>query len=400
MRYLMMLLFLCIPLYARASLLTLDLTHVELSEAIRIIAKTTGTNVVVDDNVQGTVNLHLRNESPEVALSTLLLSQGLAKWREGNVWVVGVQEDMVRRKQAFIKWQALEEAAAPLNMRVWQLHYASANDVAALIKSSRTTLLSKRGQVSFDARTNVLYVHDIGSALIKVQHLIQRVDVPVRQIAIEARLASVDSDSERELGVEFAQSNDDNQHESGAARANPKGKYSIAIAKLADGSQLDVKLLALERAGRAELISRPSLFTANQQTASIEAGEEVPYQEVSESGGTAIAFKRAVLGLKVTPKILPGNNVLMLLQINQDRPSNKFVLGMPTISTRQITTNVLAKNGQTIVLGGIYEVSAENGTEGLPFLSQIPVIGFLFRQKSERQTKRELLIFVTPTIVA
>jgi type IV pilus assembly protein PilQ len=226
--------------------------------------------------------------------------------------------------------------------------------------------------------------------------------VPVQQILIEARLASVDDDYERELGVHF----DLNQ---GGAEANvglqtklPKEQaksYSLAIAKLADGSLLDVKLTALENAGHAELISSPSLFTANQQTASIEAGEEIPYQQMSDSGGTAVVFKKAVVGLSVTPQILPGNKVLLQLKINQDRPSNKMVLGMPTISTHQMTTSVLVKNGQTIVLGGIYEANKEKGEQGVPLINRVPLLAWLFKQQNIKENKRELLIFVTPKIM-
>src|SRR5262249_7616242 len=156
---------------------------------------------------------------------------------------------------------------------------------------------------------------------------------------------------------------------------------------------------ALQNAGHAELISSPSLFTANQQLASIEAGEEVPYQEVSESGGTAIVFKKAVLGLKVTPQVLPGKNILLHLQINQDKPNNKMIHGMPRINTRKMITNFKVKSGQTIVLGGIYETNREDGQSGLPFLSSIPGFGWLFGQENIRRSKRELLIFVTPEIV-
>ena len=155
----------------------------------------------------------------------------------------------------------------------------------------------------------------------------------------------------------------------------------------------------MESKGRAELISSPSLFTSNQQPASIEAGEEVPYQETTKEGGTAIVFKKAVLSLKVTPQVLSGNNVLLQLQINQDRPSNKIVGGMPIISTRQINTNIFVKNGQTIVLGGIYETNSEKGILDLPFLNRIPVLGLIIKKTKTRANKRDLLIFVTPTVM-
>ena len=223
--------------------------------------------------------------------------------------------------------------------------------------------------------------------------MLRQLDAPAQQITIEARLASVDNDFERELGLDFS------VRSTSQPDAQTAGRYSIAVAALPDGSVLDVKLAALENAGHAEIISSPSLFTSNHQSASIEAGEEVPYQEVSESGGTAVVFKKAVLGLKVTPQILPGNHVLLQLQINQDRPSSKMVLGMPVIRTRQINTSVLVKDGKTIVLGGIYETNHEEGQRRLPFLSQVPVLGWFFKEQNTLDTKRELLIFVTPRIM-
>ncbi|HSW71329.1 MAG TPA: type IV pilus secretin PilQ, partial [Gammaproteobacteria bacterium] len=168
---------------------------------------------------------------------------------------------------------------------------------------------------------------------------------------------------------------------------------------LADNSLLDVKLAALENAGHGELISSPSLFTANQQLASIEAGEEIPYQEASSSGATTVVFKKAVLSLKVRPQLLPGKKILLQLHINQDRPNTRLVLGVPTISTRQLLTNVLIPNGQTVVLGGIYEINKEKSKETFPFLAKLPLVGSFFQLNKQRHNKRELLIFVTPRVI-
>ena len=161
-----------------------------------------------------------------------------------------------------------------------------------------------------------------------------------------------------------------------------------------------MELSALENEGHGELISSPSLFTANQQTAFIESGEEIPYQEISRSGATGVAFKKAVLSLRVTPQVMPGNQVLLQLQINQDKPSNRVVLGVPAIATRQISTHILIKSGQTIVLGGIYEENKENQQQGIPFLCKIPLVGWLFKQQNVTHSKRELLIFVTPKVMS
>lgn len=377
--------------YANDALLSLELKNTNLADAIRIMAKFMHLNVVISDNIVGNVTLSLKDAMPEQAFDLLLISHDLARWQVGDVSFVAPRLELIKHQQEELKWQEVTKASAPLRTEVWQLRYANAVEIGHIIQSGKTTFLSKRGHMQVDARTNTLCIQDISTAIDNLHQLIKRLDVPIQQIVIEARLASVDSDVERELGVDF----------SVAAKSNVainQGHYSLAVASLADGSLLDMKLAALENSGRAELISSPSLFTANQQPAAIEAGEEVPYQEVSESGGTAVTFKKAVLALKVTPQVLPGNRVLLQLQINQDRPSNRMVQGVPTISTRQIKTNAVIKNGQTIVLGGIYETNQEEGQKRLPFISEIPLIGALFTQQNRKENKRELLIFVTPKI--
>jgi len=233
-----------------------------------------------------------------------------------------------------------------------------------------------------------------------IRTVIQRLDVPVQQVLIEVQLASIDSDYERELGVSYQNQQPLSQDQSSSGYAPFNMHYGLALLKLTDGSLLRMQLSALERAGHGELISSPSLFTANQQTASIESGEEIPYQEISRSGATGVAFKKAVLSLKVTPQIMPGQYVLLQLQVNQDKPSNRIILGVPAITTRQMSTNVLVKSGQTIVLGGIYESDKGHQQQGVPVLNKIPLVGWLFKQQNVTDNKRELLIFVTPKVIS
>jgi type IV pilus assembly protein PilQ len=396
-------LFLITPTYA-ASNLSLDFKDINLADAIRIMAKFINQNVVLSKTISGRVTLHLQQANPLQAFAMLLTSQGLAKWQIGNIWFVASRAELIQRKQEELQWQTVWDASLPLKTVVWRVKYGKAEELARLLQDEQAGLVSKRGRVRVDTRTNVLCVQDTDERIAALAKLIKELDVPVKQIRIEARLASVESDFEQELGVDFsvkssASENNNDNLLSPKVQTQQMGHYSIAVATLADGSLLDVKLAALENAGHAELISSPSLFTSNQQPASIEAGEEVPYQEVSESGGTAIVFKKAVLGLTVTPHVLPGNHVLLQLRINQDRPSHRMVLGMPIIRTRQITTNVLVKDGKTIVLGGIYETDQEEGQRRLPFISQIPVIGWLFKEQNTLINKRELLIFVTPKVI-
>lgn len=388
---------------AYAEKLTLELQNTSLPEAIRLIAKFLHISVIVSPSVGGVATINLHEASPLQAFNLLLTSHDLAKWQMGDVWLIAPRSELIKHKQEDVKWQELCDESSPLVTRVWQIKYGKAEDICNLLHGEHSSLISKRGYACVDVRTNIICISDVAPRMADLNRLIRRLDVPVKQILIEARLASVDNDCERELGIIY----DVNEKPCEDKGLNPLksfhhevGHYSLAVAKLADGSLLDVKLAALENAGRADLISSPSLFTANQQPASIEAGEEVPYQEVSDSGGTAVTFKKAVLGLKVIPQILPGNKVLLQLQINQDRPSKRLVLGVPTISTRQIMTNVLVRAGQTIVLGGIYECNYEEGQQRIPFISDIPIIGLLFKQQKTRTNKRELLIFVTPKIIA
>src|SRR3990167_5092939 len=338
--------------------LSLTLQDMALPQAIRLLAKRMQLNVMLSPNITGVATLQLVGASFKQAFDLLLTSHQLAVWQSGNVLYIAPHEELMKRQQDELKWRAVKLEAAELVTRFWQIHYGKADVLARLIQGEKMSLLSKRGSVHVDARTNVLYAKDVAAHIAAVDRLIRKLDIPVKQVLIEARLASVDSDYERELGLDFAV-NSAGSASSGLA-VSEQGRYSLALVKLADGSRLDVKLSALETAGHAELISSPRLFTANQQPASIEAGEEVAYQEVSNSGGTAVAFKKAVLGLKVTPQILPGNRVLLALQINQDRPGDKMVLGVPTISTRQIVTSILVKAGQTVVLGGIFEHNQES----------------------------------------
>lgn len=382
----------CRVVCAETKSMSLDMQEAGLGDVIRVMAKFLHINVVISPAVQGLVTLHLQHAMPNQAMEALLVSHGLAKWQMGNTWYIAPEEEILKRRRNEIKSQELHDDALPLVTQTWQVHFGKAEDIARLFQDKRASLLSHRGQLHVDARTNVICIQDNIEKIQAANRLIHRLDVPVRQIMIEARLVDVDNDAEKELGIDYSV-------QSPSSVKPQQGRYSMIVGRLPDGTLLDIRLAALEREGRAELISSPSLFTANQQPASIEAGEEVPYQEVSESGGTAVVFKKAVLGLQVTPQALPGGRIQLQLKINQDRPSDRMVLGMPTIRTRQILTSVLVRDGQTVVLGGIYETSQENSTQGVPFISHLPLIGVLFRQEVQHKSKRELLIFVTPRLL-
>jgi type IV pilus assembly protein PilQ len=382
--------------------ISLDVQHSNLSATIRLLASFLHFNVILSPAISGEVSLHVQEVRPLDAFNLLLGANGLDKRQKGGIWFVAPRDELMKQEQQEIKWQMLQDQAQPLLNSRWQLHYAKAEEISKLLADAQHSFLSPRGKLQVDIRTNSIFAEDIEKKIAAINRMIASLDVPIKHVLIEARLVSVDSDSEIELGLQFAarQTSPEPEEAASSLRQKAPGIYGLAVAKLADGALLDVKLSALEKAGHVELISSPRLFTANQQPASIEAGEEVPYQEVSESGETAVAFKKAVLSLQVNPQILPGDRVLLQLKVNQDRPSAHLVLGLPTISTRQMQTSVLVNNGATVVLGGIYENNAEQLTQKIPFLSDLPVLGLLFKQRHGRENKRQLLIFVTPTIVA
>lgn len=380
---------------ARASTVSVDFQNTSLTSVIRLLAKAAAMNVVIHPEVKGVATLSLHDANALNALDDLLLAHGLIRSRTQDAWLIARAETQLALTQEAAKWRDAKEAEMPMASRAFSIRYADAAALAKILQSAETNVISKRGGVSVDARTNTIFVRENQRTLLLIARMIHTLDVPVQQILIEARLASVDHDVERDLGLEFLTT-----ATLGGPATQSAGRYSLAIARLADGSWLDVKLAALEKAGHARLISSPSLLTANLQPASIESGDEIPYQEVSESGGTAVVFKKAVLALHVTPQVLPGNRVLLRMQVNQDRPSDKIVQGVPTISTRQMKTSVLAKSGETVVLGGIYEVDQEEGERGLPLLNRLPLLGVLFKESQTRHTKRELLIFVTPKVMA
>jgi type IV pilus assembly protein PilQ len=383
--------------------ITLQFQQANLVEVVREMAAMQHMNVVVHPDTKGVMTMRIEKASPAAAFDAMLATAGLSRKKMGDVWMIAPANVIEKQMQRDAQWQTLALDASPLASQLIKIHYATAKEIALLIQGKHQSLLSNRGRLQIDERTNSLYVEEAQTRLRTILQFIRQVDVPVSQVLIEARLVSIDNDYERELGVEYVETpilQKSQDVRASASAHSESGKFHISVARLAKGSTLDVKLSALERAGHAALISSPSLFAADREQATIEAGEEVPYQEVSESGGTAVTFKKAVLGLKVTPHILPDHRVLLRLQVNQDRPSSKMVLGVPTISTQQMMTSVFVESGHTVALGGIYERDLQSGENSVPFLGNLPLIGWLFKQTHHLSAKRQLFIFVTPTIVA
>jgi len=422
--------------------LTLNFQDIEVRAVLQLIADFTDLNMVTSDSVKGNVTLRLKNVPWDQALDIVLLTKGLDMRKTGNVIMVAPSAEIAaREKQEFASQQQLEELA-PLFTDYVQVNYAKAEEIAALMKQDGNNLLSERGSVSIDERTNTLLVQDTTEKLEELKALVETLDRPVRQVLIESRVVIANDDFSKDLGSRFgitdlSNASIDGQGGRGATAGTLSGTDTllkndnltstaidplttvtaigstdrlnvnlpvigeagkIAFALLGSDYMLDLELSAMQSEGRGEVVSSPRVITSNQSEALIEQGVEVPYQQVSSSGATNVAFKKAVLSLSVTPQITPDDNVIMDLSVNKDSVGS-VVLGVPSINTRKVATQVLVGNGETVVLGGIYEQVRSDDIAKVPFFGDIPVLGNLFRRSTTVDNKAELLIFVTPKIL-
>lgn len=411
--------------------LSLNFQDIEVRSVLQLIADFTGINVVVSDTVKGSLTLRLKNVPWDQALDIILKTKGLAMRQTGNVMLVAPSEEIAAREKLELESQKQIQELEPLYSEYLQINYAKASDITALLKSGDTTLMSDRGMVTVDERTNTLLVQDTAAKLAEIRKLIAQLDIPVRQVLIESRIVLANNDFARELGVQFGvakRTTYDNDHiltiggtqENGFEVTGPQTGFNpgdntegllvdlpiasagssigLAIGKL--GSHLlQLELSALESEGKGEVISSPRVLTSNQKAAYIETGTEVPYQESTSSGATSISFKKAVLRLEATPQITPDDRIIMDLLINKDAVGEITATNVPTIDTNEISTQVLVDNGETLVLGGIYEETNTQAITRTPFFGELPVIDWLFKRTVKEHDKQELLIFVTPKIV-
>ena len=419
--------------------LSLNFQDIEVRAVLQLIADFTGQNLVASDTVDGGITLRLQNVPWDQALDLVLKTKGLAKRQMGNVLLVAPAEEIAAREKIELEAVKQVEELAPLVSEYAQLRYAKAKDIAALLTED-SGLMSGRGTAVVDERTNTLLMKDTADNLDKIREAISLLDVPVRQVLIEARIVIASTDVGEKLGIRwgggYAKANGNNWITAGGsqttlnegnqillndvARANGEDvdrgtitfpdAYAVDLAvtdvgtsSFAVGIQtfdylLDLELSAIETDGGAEIVSQPRVITADGQTAIIQSGTEIPYQEASSSGATSIAFRAAVLKLEVTPQITPDDRIIMDLQINQDSVGEVTAAG-PTIDTNALETQVLVENGETIVLGGIFRSDETYLTTKTPFLGDIPFIGALFRRTEHEDSKSELLVFITPRLV-
>jgi len=413
--------------------LSLNFQDIEVRSVLQLIADFTGINVVVSDTVNGNLTLRLKNVPWDQALDIILKTKGLAMRQTGNVMLVAPSEEIAAREKLELESQKQIQELEPLYSEFVQINYAKATDIATLLKSKDTTLMSERGMVTTDIRTNTLLVQDTAAKLAEIRKLVARLDIPVRQVLIESRIVVADNLFSRNLGVQFGlakrtdYNNGNNILVAGGTQPNgftiPAGSpqtgfdpgdgteglmvdlgavgatssLGLAVGKLGN-HLLQLELSAMEAEGRGEVISSPRVLTSNQKTAFIQSGTEVPYQEATSSGATSVTFKDAVLELRVTPQITPDDRILMDLGIKKDSVGDETG-GVPAINTNEVSTQVLVDNGETLVLGGIYEQNKREDVERVPFFGELPLVDWMFKNTTRVNDKQELLIFVTPKIV-
>jgi len=425
--------------------LTLNFQDIETRAVLQLLAETSGKNIVVSDTVQGNVTLRLRNVPWDQALDIVMTTKGLDMRQNGNVIMVAPASEIAARETADLEAQLAIRELEPMYSEFLQVNYAKASDLLGLINggSGGNTMLSERGSIGVDDRTNTLLVQDTAERLQDVRRMVRTLDVPIKQVLIESRIVVVNDNFSRDLGIRlgvsaFNESNTgittisgsgagtdgmissyleglqnpaapfieypslSNRYNVNVPIADAAGRFSLAI--LESDYLVDLELSALEAEGRGEIVSTPRVITANQSEATIKQGVEIPYQQAASSGATTVQFKEAVLELIVTPQITPNNNIILDLKVSKDNVGEIISTGglggtVPSIDTRSVETQVLVADGQTVVLGGIYETERRETVKKVPFLGDIPFMGAFFRSKQRIDNKAELLIFVTPRIL-
>jgi type IV pilus assembly protein PilQ len=428
--------------------LSLNFQDIDTRAVLQLLADASGQNIVVSDSVKGSVTLRLQSVPWDQALDIVLRTKGLDKRQDGNVIIVAPSDELAAREKADLASKKDIQDLAPIRTEYLQVNYAKAADLAALLKGANgNSVLSTRGSVAVDERTNTLLLSDTSESIEGVRKLVTTLDIPVKQVLIESRLVVVNDDFERDLGVRagltgthgnganglFMTSGTAAATDTGLTSAianlaangtpypvgvptgvnapqrynvnmpvaNPAG--SLAFMLLGSDYIVDLELSAAQAEGRGEVVSSPRVITANQKEATIEQGTEIPYQQSASSGATTISFKKAVLSLKVTPLITPDNRIILDLAVTKDTVGQVVVtsggVNVPAIDTRTLTTRVMVGDGETVVLGGILETTRRDTDNKVPYLGDIPVLGHLFKNTIRVNQKNELLIFVTPKIL-
>jgi type IV pilus assembly protein PilQ len=380
---------------------------VQVRAVLQVLADHAGVNLVASDSVQGNITLRLQDVPWEQALDLVLRSKGLARREEGNVLLVAPAAELAGQSLDARLGQALDAQLQPLQRELMPIHHAVASELAELLLATLADdgILTGRGSLSVDARTNTLVAYQPADRLAELRHLVAQLDVPVRQVAIEARIVEANVDYEKSLGVrwggplygENVRPGKELFVDLGVERAGS----SVGLGLLRGGILLDLELSAMEKSGNGEIISQPKVVTADKETARILKGTEVPYQETSKSGATSVSFREASLSLEVTPQITPDNKVIMTVRVTKDEPDYVNALNnVPPIRKNEVNAKVRVADGETIVIGGVYSTTQNNVVDKVPFFGDLPYVGRLFRRDVLQEKKSELLVFLTPRIMS
>lgn len=430
--------------------LSLNFQNIDVRSVLQVIADFTGFNIITSDTVTGNLTLRLKDVPWDQALDIIMQAKGLSMRKTGNVIWVAPSEELAAKEKLLLEASQQIEDLEPMRTEVFTLKYQKADAVKNLISDEKQKILSKRGSAVVDVRTNTLFVQDTTRNLEEVQQIINKIDIPVRQVMIESRLVIADERFGRSLGARFgvAQRGTGGQNVTSIGGtigdkftslgddgtltmgnhvgtqmtstggdellllssdgepdlnanlpvAGAFGNLAFTLFRLPAGFLLNLELSALETDQRGKVVSSPRVTTANQQKAIIEQGTEIPYQQATSSGATSVSFKKASLSLEVTPQITPDEKIIMDLEVKKDRVGQVFV-GIPSIDTQRVQTQVLVSNGETAVLGGIYEQTERNDVDKVPLFGDLPFIGNLFKRRIKQNDKTELLIFITPKIM-
>jgi type IV pilus assembly protein PilQ len=406
--------------------LSLNFQNVDVRSLLQVIADFTNLNIITSDSVGGTITLRLKDVPWDQALDIILQSKGLDMRKNGNVIQVAPREEIATREKLDLEARNQIAELEPLRAEAFVVNYQKAEDVRRLLTDDKQRMLSKRGTVVVDPRTNQLFVQDTAARLEDVRRLLQRVDVAVPQVLIEARIVEADDKFSRNLGVKFGYGKSNNESAvggqnifgtlpgtPGSVRTNPTnvnlpaaglngfnpGQFALTLFNSSLTRLINLELTALEADGRGKVISSPRVVTADKVKATIEQGTEIPYQNATSSGATAVEFRKAVLKLEVTPQITPEGAIFLDVRVNKDTRGQETLSG-PAIDTKNVQTQVLVENGGTVVLGGIYEQQDRTTTTKVPLLGDLPVVGYLFKNTSRISDRTELIIFITPRVIS
>jgi type IV pilus assembly protein PilQ len=412
---------------------------------LQVIADFTGLNIITSDTVGGNLTLRLKDVPWDQALDIILQAKGLSKRKNGNVVLIAPTDELAAKEKLALEAQAAVSDLEPVRTESYALSYAKADDLRKMFTDKDQRILSKRGTATIDERTNTLFVQDTGGRLEEARRLIQQLDIPVRQVLIEARIVIADDKWGHQLGARFGTQSafHTNSYNFGVSGTNfdtvspvannpisrgsnslafgsvptgaqpeqmnvnlpvtgAAGSLALSILNLGSGNLVNVELSALEADNRGKVVSSPRVITADKKKAVISQGTEIPYLTASASGATTVAFRPAVLELAVTPRITPDDRIIMDLEVKKDSLGqliNSSAGPVPTIDTKRVNTQVLVDNGDTIVLGGIFEQTVRTTVDKVPVIGDLPVVGNLFKRTVKQDDKTELLIFVTPKIV-